>query len=275
MLNHVHDMNVVQIDEAVRPAPDGAPPVAPVGSRRARNRLARHRDYLQAALGIATEEGLAALTMQRLASEVDAAVGTVYTYFPSKGALVAEVQREAVDRLTASYLLLRPVIEERVADLDPSVAALAHLSGFARFCIESVRTLPQEQRLLQQLMYDADQMVPTEEGARVLPTIMRLLELARERFALAAEVGALQPADAMERTIVLAAALNGVLQVGKLSRWDPDLLDGPRLARVLVDDLLAGWGAEPALLAEAHAVIDAIARRGPLARPLPHGDNSS
>jgi AcrR family transcriptional regulator len=239
--------------------------------RRERNRLARHRDYLQTALQIATEDGIGALTMQRLATEVDAAVGSVYTYFPSKGALVAEVQREAVDRLTASYLLLRPVIEERVADVDPSVASLAHLVGFARFSIAAVDSLPQEQRLLQQLMYDADQLVPTAEGARVLPTILRLLDLARERFEVAAEVGALHPADPMDRTIVLAAALNGVLQVGKLARWDPELLDGARLARLLVDDLMLGFGADPGLLAEAHAVIDGIARRQPLARPLPHG----
>lgn len=239
--------------------------------RRARNRLARHQDYLRTALRIATEDGLAALTMQRLADEVDAAVGTVYTYFPSKGALVAEVQREAIDRLTSSYLLLRPVIEERVADADPSIAGLAHLVGFARFCIESVDTLPQEQRLLQQLMYDADQMVPTEEGARVLPTVLRLLDLARERFAAAASAGALAPGDPMDRTIVLAAALNGVLQVGKLSRWDAELLDGARLGRLLIDDLLAGWGAAVDHLAAAHAVIDGIARRQPLARTLPDG----
>jgi AcrR family transcriptional regulator len=241
--------------------------------RRERNRLARHRDYLRTALQIATEEGIHALTMQRLAAEVDAAVGTVYTYFPSKGALVAEVQREAVDRLTGSYLLLRPMIEERVADADPSIAALAHLAGFARFCIESVDTLPQEQALLQQLMFDGDQIVPTEEGARVLPTVLRLLELARERFEAAVRAGALQPGDAMDRTVVLAAALNGVLQVGKLARWDAELLDGGRLARILIDDLLTGWGATADHLAAAHAVIDGIARRQPLARPLPHGDH--
>ena len=244
-------------------------------TRRAANRLARHRDYLDAALQIATDEGLAALTMQRLAAEVDAAVGTVYTYFPSKGALLAEVQREAVDRLTASYLLLRPVVEERVADADPSVAALAHLVAFARFFVDSVDTLPQEQRLLQQLMYDADQLVPTEEGARVVPTIQRLLELARERFEVAARVDALRPADPMDRTIVLAAALNGVLQVTKLSRWDAELLDGPRLARQLIDDLLLGWGAAPAQLAAAHAVVDRIARRQQLARPLSAADHGA
>jgi AcrR family transcriptional regulator len=250
----------------------GQPVTAPTG-RRARNRLARHQAFLDSALKIATDEGLDALTMQRLAAEVDAAVGTVYTYFPSKGALVAEVQRVAVDRLTGSYLLLRPVIEARVADADPSIAALAHLVGFARFTIESMETLPQEQRLLQQLMYEGDQHVPTEEGARVLPTIFRLLDLARDRFDAAERTGALRPADPMDRTIVLAAALNGVLQVSKLARWDVELLDGARLASQLIDDLLLGWGAERDHLAAAHAVIDAIARRHPLARPIPHGDD--
>src|SRR5690606_39283855 len=50
----------------------------------------------------------------------------------------------------------------------------------------------------------------------------------------------------------------------KLARWDPDLLDARRLARSLVDDLLAGWGADPAHLAAAHAAIDRLARRRPL-----------
>ena len=69
-------------------------------------------------------------------------------------------------------------------------------------------------------------------------------------------------------------SLNGVLQVSKLARWDADLLDGARLARRLVDDLLLGMGADLSLLAEGHAIIDAIARRQPLARPLPVGDLS-
>ncbi len=74
--------------------------------------------------------------------------------------------------------------------------------------------------------------------------------------------------------MVLAAALNGVLQVGKLARWDADLLDGGRLARVLIDDLLTGWGAPAEHLAAAHLVVDRIARRQPLARPLSQGDRS-
>ena len=236
--------------------------------KRARNRLARHSDYLRTALRIATEDGLEALTMQRLADEVEAAVGTVYTYFPSKGALLAEVQREAIDRLLGSYLLLRPDVEARVADADPVVASTAHLVGFARFWIASLDTFPQEQLLLQQLMNDTRRAVPDEELGRVLPAIVRLFDLARERFDAAATVGALTPGDAMDRTITFAAALSGVLGVGKLDRWDVDLLDGRRLGAVLVDDLLRGWGASEAALTEGHAVIDAIARQHPIARPV-------
>ena len=236
--------------------------------KRARNRLARHSDYLATALRIATEEGLDALTMQRLAAEVDAAIGTVYTYFPSKGALLAEVQREAIDRLLGSYLLLRPDVEARVADTDPTTATVAHLVAFARFWIASLDTFPQEQVLLQQLMHDSRRVVPDDELGRVLPAILRLFDLARERFDAAVEVGALHEGDAMDRTITFAAALSGVLGVGKLDRWDVDLLDGRRLGRGLTDALLAGWGAPADALATSHTVLDAIARQHPLARSL-------
>jgi hypothetical protein len=73
----------------------------------------------------------------------------------------------------------------------------------------------------------------------------------------------------MDRTIILAGALAGVLGVGNLDRWDVDLLDGRRLGRALVDDLLVGWGATPDALVDAHGVLDAIARQHPLARSLP------
>src|SRR3954464_2161277 len=112
------------------PVDAGAEPVAAPG-RRARNRMEKERAYLAAAMDIAGRDGLRALTMQRLADEVDAAAGTVYTYFPAKVALVADLQREAIARLTESYRLTRARSDAVLGGWDDQVAAaLARLAVF-------------------------------------------------------------------------------------------------------------------------------------------------
>ena len=242
--------------------------------RRERNRQARYATYLTTAKHLVATEGLDALSMQRLADAVDAAVGTVYTYFPSKSALVAAVQRDAIERLTRSYLLGRESLDrslDRRPDGDP-IAALARLVAFGRWFAGTVEVFPEEAHLLQLLMAELRPAVSTEDAEEVLPAALRLLDHARECFAAAAAAGALERGDAMERTIVLAAAMNGVLLLSRLDRFDPVLFDGPRLARALVADLLRGWGADPVALTEAARLVDAIARRHPLTPLVPDRD---
>jgi len=235
--------------------------------RRARNRLERHGAFLRAAKTIAFAEGLDALTMQRLADEVDAAVGTVYTYFPSKSALVAELQREAIQVLDDSCARFEARFERDLVPTERSLTRrrLALVVGYTRFWVDTLETFPEEARLLQLLMSERRSTVDDQDVSRVLPAAVRILE--RVRLALDAAVadGALNPGDGMERTVVLAASLNGVLLLDHVARVDPALFDGPRLARALVTDLLRGWGAEPADLAAAWRRVDALAERGPLA----------
>jgi len=49
-------------------------------------------------------EGLAALTMSRLAEELETVPSAVYRYFPSKGALITAVQCDAIERLTRQQI---------------------------------------------------------------------------------------------------------------------------------------------------------------------------
>src|SRR6478735_9584117 len=108
-------------------APDEPVTEAAAPGRRERNRLTRTRVFLDTAFRIVTAEGFDALTMQRLADETDAAIGAVYRYFPSKGALVAEVQREAIERLGHSYMMIRERSDQvfRADGLDDGPLALA------------------------------------------------------------------------------------------------------------------------------------------------------
>ncbi|MBX3286655.1 MAG: helix-turn-helix domain-containing protein [Acidimicrobiales bacterium] len=248
-------------------APPGDPP--PAGGRRARNRRERERAYLDAALEIAGRDGLRALTMSRLADEVDAAVGTVYTYFPSKGALVAELQREAIERLRASYHEVRRRSDEILGGWDdPAAAAVARLLVFGRFWIAAADALPQEAAFLHALISETEQEVPVEEHHRVLPAAMALLDDARACVEAGVALGAIRVDDAMDVVIRWAAALTGALLTSNLAPLNPRAFDGRRLAGQLQRDLLLGWGADPRLVAAAEAHADGLARGGSLA-PAP------
>lgn len=271
-LNVVQTLNVVQLSAV--PPPDPAAVAASAGARE-RNRLSRHRGYLRAALRVISEEGLDALTMQRLAAEVGASVGSVYTYFSSKGALVAEVQREAIERLAASAAVLGREVDA-AGHQEPGPARLAPVVAFGRFWLTAHETHREEMRLLLLLLSDHREGVPEEEAGRVVPAALRLLALAESRLRAAADAGALAAGRVGEspeqRTIALAAALTGCLQLQVVQRWDADLLDPRTTGRHVLDALLLGWGADPAALAAAHRCVDRLEADGPLARPVTGGD---
>lgn len=239
--------------------------------RRERNRLERHRAFLTTAKAIVSDEGLDALTMQRLAGELDCAVGTAYTYFPSKSALVAEVQREAIERLTESYIRFADAFDAEVAAAGTTGAdvALARALGFGRWAIAIVDAFPEEARLMQMLMAERRRAVIDDDDVhRVIPSAFRLVDHARAALEAATKAGALGTGEPIEQTVVLLAAINGVLAVDNLARVDADLFDGRRLALDAVTTLFVGWGADRDALARAGRVLDALAARGQLA-PTP------
>jgi AcrR family transcriptional regulator len=244
-------------------------PAAVTEGRRARNRRERERAYLDAAMDIAGREGVRALTMQRLADATGAAVGTVYTYFPSKGALVAELQRESIERLTSSYHRTRDRSGRILATWrDPQAEAVARLMVFGRFWIASADSLPHESRFLHSLIGESQETVPPEEFHRVAPVALDLLKEAAGEVVAAGAVGVIRVDDPMDVVIRWAAALTGVLLTTNLAPLNPRAFDGRRLAPILQRDLLAGWGAPAPLIHRAEAHVEELAATGPLAPPV-------
>ncbi len=222
-------------------------------------------------MDIAGREGVGALTMQRLADATGAAVGTVYTYFPSKGALVAELQRESIERLTASYHQTRDRSRQMLAAWhDPQAEAVARLMVFGRFWIASAESLPHESRFLHGLIGETEQTVPPEEFHRAAPAALALLAEAAGEVVAAGAVGAIEVSDPMDVVIRWAASLTGVLLTANLASLNPRAFDGRRLAPILQRDLLAGWGAPRELIDRAEAHVADLETSGPLA-PLPQG----
>ena len=216
--------------------------------------MARREAILEATRALIEEQGIEALTIKAVAERVDCAVGTLYTSFASKGALVAALQVEAITRLGAAYAAAAEGLEDdlAVAGLDVDTAALARVVAFGRSTIAVGRVLPEEYRLQQRLL-NTPSGYDDEDLARVTSVAFEVLARPERLLREAAVLGVVDEGDAFDRTVTLVAAINGVLTLAAIEWPGADSFEPAALADRLHLDLLRGWGADPAVLAVADA----------------------
>jgi AcrR family transcriptional regulator len=230
--------------------------------RRTRKREARRDALLGMAADLVDERGLEGLTMAALAEAADYAPASLYTYFPSRSALLAALQRRALAALGAVAADHRSRWDTTLADLgaDGRPAALARLLAFSRLFLSAPEHHTREFRLQQRLLVTPG-VEDTADAAEVVPAAMAVLEVPRGLLAEAVEVGALaadpgqpdpidQPLDeAVVRTLAWVVAMNGALLADELTTGLPTT--GVHLGDHLTTSLLQGWGATAADLAAA------------------------
>jgi AcrR family transcriptional regulator len=253
-LNVVHTLNVVHL----RVVPD---------DRRERTRQAKRARILAAAGGVIDQLGLDGLTMQAVATELDCAVGTLYTAFASKAELLAVLQGEGVGMLEASLRTAQATWEAPLAELEPEMAALVELVAYGGFVTAAAVVYPDETRLVRAMLGDAAPPKGSEEARALLPVVLRLLDPPVGRLADAVGVGVLHPGDPVARGLAWLAALHGVLRLDALGPLDRHLFRSGPLARSLTEDLLCGWGAPRDDIEVAASHLDRLAALGPLAPP--------
>jgi AcrR family transcriptional regulator len=234
-------------------------------------RLERYRAFRQSARKIIADEGLTGLTMQRVADDVGCAVGSLYRYFASKDALLAELQRDAIDRLGTSFLLSQSHLDElldRRRVRDGRVVALARVVTATRFWIAAETVFPQEIELSRRMFTDPVLVMDRSEVGRVVPAGMRLLELATGLLDAAADDGAIRPATNADRAVMIIAGTTGVLMTSGLGRWNVELFDGRRLANRMARDLFLSWGADPGDLDLIDDLIATLSEHDRLVPPI-------
>ncbi len=243
------------------------------GARAAREelRVRRQQAILQLALDIVTTEGHDGLTMQRLADDLECGIASVYRLFPSKDALIAELLHDALDVLHAAWLLGLSHVDEANTrkGLDDATAALSRAVASAWFWVVADQPYASQMDLARRLFIDRKVVVPTEQAASILPATLRLLDLGRQTIDGAAEAGALEPGNGIERSIILIASVTGVVQTGKFGRWDASLFDARRLAGLSICDDFVAWGARRDAVTIAMDLAVELAEAGLLAPAVP------
>lgn len=250
------------------------PQPSPTGRQglRERNRQRRRQEFLDAALAIVAGEGLGSVTMQRVTQALGCAEGTIYQYFSSREALMAELQKVSLDGLGYLLLAAHVHLDELVAErkVPARIAALARLYGAGKVWIEAELIIPKEIELCRRLFTHPGAFLKEDTGT-VLPTAINLLGHASNLFDTAVLAGALKSGDGLERSVVILAGTTGILMASDLSRSEPRLADAMPWAHRMFRDLLVAWGAKPKDLDAAVELVDELDRRGLLVPEVPAG----
>lgn len=233
----------------------------------ARQREDKTEALLDAAMGLLDREGerdgLDALTLQRVARELGLVTTAIYRYFPSKDALLAALQRRAIEAIHRHFTATLAEQRARLAArrLAPEVAALVPILLAARTYVELPATHPEMFRLLSLMLGDTRALIADEEARAAVPLVAGFLGEIRALFAHAADVKATAhclPPD--QCTLVFWSALHGLAQLEKLRRLAPEAPDARSLADAAAAALLRGFGAAPTHVTRALRALSPILR---------------
>jgi AcrR family transcriptional regulator len=232
----------------------------------ARQREAKSEAIVDAAMALLAREGLEALTLARVAGELGLATGALYRYFDGKDALLAALHRHAIARTHAGLARALSDADERLPRLREDTRALARIVHASRYYLSLPRTMGDAFALLSLMMADPRPLVDDGAAAASAEPIAALLCDAAALFQRAIDAGALEPADALQHTASLWAALHGHTQLGKLRRLGPGFaasMADPSAERTVLT-LLRGMGAEPGALRRAVRAADRLCPEGSL-----------
>ena len=227
---------------------------SPSTDRRTRKREARRDHLLDLADDLVEHHGVAGVTMAALAEAADYAPASLYTYFPSRSALLAALQQRALATLADVGASSLAAWRAQLSGADPQLGALTLLWAFSDLFVAAPQRHPREFRLQQQLLVTPG-VEEAGDAAAVVPAAMGVLDLPRRLLAEATAAGALETAPPTDdpvgapidgdllRTFAWVVALNGALLIDGLTTGAPST--GAALGAEITATLLRGWGADP------------------------------
>ncbi len=202
----------------------------PGAQRRQARRAARRTAFLDAAQHILETEGASALTIARLAREVDVAVGGLYRYFDGKDALEAALQVRAIEAFA-------PVLAAHTDQAHPRAALQGVYAAWRTFR----ETSPALHALIDQSLSNPKQTLSDDAAREVELALQPLLAHCDGLLEHAVATGLLAEGPTRLRTLALWAAVHGVSHFAKRDRILPAWQQSDRVAALLLDGLLAGW----------------------------------
>ena len=204
----------------------------PVTERRQKRRLALRETILSAAQTIVRTDGLAALTIRRLAETIDYSPASLYAHFESREVLLGALCREG-------FAALRQALEaaER-GHSEPRARLLALARGYVRFAIDrpdTYRLIFMENAALTKGVFES---LDSDDAARALQLIVAPFVELRARKTLRKSTHAARLAD------LLWVVVHGIASL-RLSCPNVPVSDDDTLITMAIDALIEAWRPRP------------------------------
>jgi AcrR family transcriptional regulator len=191
-------------------------------TRRARERAKTRERIIGAALHVLETDGIAALTIRRIATDVEYSAPVVYQHFANKDALLLELVAHGHRLMLTEF---REAAEE--PDADRRMTRIA--SEYVRFAGEH----PHLYRIMNDPVVDGD------ERRRVAEPAIDVLEQLLTSWSTVHDVVLADPDQACE---ILWGTLHGIASLGRLGQIGNDR--ARRLAEQALRTILLGWRTE-------------------------------
>ena len=229
--------------------------VGPTDKRKVRHDKKR-QSYLTEAMGLVVQDGMEGLTIARLASRMNASVGAVYRYFPSKEALIVGLQELAIADFQSFMQRRLAEHAQRLANASVHARNLARIMIAFGSYIEHANSSPRPHRLVDAFLSFPEAVLSDNEArsiaerlsAPILSSFGTLLEEA-------VQAGTLDPGDQRQRTHLAWAFVHGLDHFHKLDRINPIELQLQAPLPIARGSLLRGFGARAEHIAEAERYV--------------------
>jgi AcrR family transcriptional regulator len=189
------------------------------GTRRARERASTRERIIEAALHVLESEGASALTIRRIATDVEYSAPVVYQHFANKEALVLEL-------VAHGHRLMMAELEQAAAEPDIDRRMMQLASEYVRFA--------GEHPYLYQVMNGSD--VDAQDRRRAAAAAIGVLEELLTAWSDAYDVVL---ADVEEACDIVWGTLYGIASLGHLDTVGNER--ARRLAQQALRTLLRGW----------------------------------
>lgn len=172
--------------------------------RREQERARRKQEILQAARVVFAQDGYRRATVDAIAQRAEVAKGTIYLYFETKEAILAELVLQALAELARQL----QAANDRCSPLHPDRRLTAMADAYLAFATHA----PDYFRLLNAFDHGGFQEdISPELQQQVLVESNRTLDLVGQAIGDGMALGVFAPGNARHAAGVLWAALNGVL----------------------------------------------------------------